>query len=259
MKNTRGTINEIKQQLKDDELTTEGIAILRQDERAGVQKLLQQYDQKLEEKRQLKVQYEQMKVYEYQLKSKGYFSVAGIDEVGRGPLAGPVVAASVIIDPHDESLVGINDSKKLSEVKRNQFYETVLTHARALGVGIVDRQTIDEINIYEASKKAMKLAIDDMDINADYYLLDAMKLEGLNAPQQSLIKGDQKSVSIAAASVVAKVIRDRLMVEAGKEYPAFEFDRNMGYGTKNHLKALEEHGPTVYHRMSFNPVSLYKI
>ncbi|MDQ0350604.1 ribonuclease HII [Alkalibacillus filiformis] len=259
MKNTKGTINEIKQQLQSDELTAGEIERLRQDERTGVQKLIQQYDQKLEKERQLKDQYERMKVYEYQLKSKGYFSVAGIDEVGRGPLAGPVVAASVILDPRDESLIGINDSKKLSELKRNQFYETILKHARAVGIGIVDSQTIDEINIYEASKKAMKLAIEDMNVNADFYLLDAMKLEGLQAPQQSLIKGDQKSVSIAAGSVVAKVTRDRLMVEAAKDYPAFEFDRNMGYGTANHLKALEQHGPTPFHRMSFNPVSLYKI
>ncbi|GEN44901.1 ribonuclease HII [Alkalibacillus haloalkaliphilus] len=259
MKNTRGTISEIKQQLQNDGLTHEDIKVLRQDERTGVQKLLQQYDQKLEKERQLKEQYEQMKVYEYQLKSKGYYSVAGIDEVGRGPLAGPVVAASVILDPRDESLIGINDSKKISELKRNQFYETILKCARAVGIGIVDSQTIDEINIYEASKKAMKLAIDDMEVNADYYLLDAMKLEGLQAPQQSLIKGDQKSVSIAAGSIVAKVTRDRLMVEAGKEFPSFEFNRNMGYGTANHLKALEQHGPTPYHRMSFNPVSLYKI
>ncbi|EUJ27372.1 ribonuclease HII [Listeria floridensis FSL S10-1187] len=186
------------------------------------------------------------------IKKKGFLNIAGVDEVGRGPLAGPVVAAAVIL-PDNFMLLGMNDSKQLSEAKRNDFYEQIMNHAVASGVGIVSHETIDKVNIYEATKIAMTQALDALKVPADYTLIDAMPLH-YSENESSIIKGDAKSISIAAASIIAKVTRDRMMVEFDQLYPGYDFASNMGYGTKKHLEGLRELGPCPIHRLSFAPV-----
>ena len=190
--------------------------------------------------------------YEKELNEKGITLIAGVDEVGRGPLIGPVVAAAVIL-PKDFKLEGLTDSKKLSEKKREQFYEIIKKEAVAVGVGIISEKRIDEINIYEATKEAMKEAINNLVIKPEHVLIDAMPLE-LEIPTTSIIKGDLLSISISAASVIAKVERDRMLYEIDKEYPMYDLKNNKGYGTKKHLEAIKQYGITKYHRLSYKPV-----
>lgn len=194
--------------------------------------------------------------YERDLNNKGINLIAGVDEVGRGPLIGPVVAAAVIL-PKDYKLVGLTDSKKLSEKKREYFYEIIKKDAIAIGIGIIDEKRIDEINIYEATKEAMQLAINNLKIKPEHILIDAMPLN-LNIPTTSIIKGDLLSITISAASVVAKVTRDHMLYEMDKEYPMYDLKNNKGYGTKKHLEAIKQYGITKYHRLSYKPVSDYK-
>ena len=194
--------------------------------------------------------------YEKELYDKGCKYIGGVDEVGRGPLIGSVVAACVIL-PFDFALEGLTDSKKLSEKKRDDFYKIIWDKAIAIGIGIVDEKVIDEVNIYEATKIAMKKAISDTDIKPDHVLIDAMPLD-IDVPTTSIIKGDAKSISIAAASVIAKVTRDRMMYELDKIYPMYGLASNKGYGTKKHIEAIKKYGITKYHRLSFKPVSEYK-
>ena len=194
--------------------------------------------------------------YEKELYDKGCKYIGGVDEVGRGPLIGSVVAACVIL-PFDFALEGLTDSKKLSEKKRDDFYKIIWDKAIAIGIGIVDEKFIDEVNIYEATKIAMKKAISDTDIKPDHVLIDAMPLD-IDVPTTSIIKGDAKSISIAAASVIAKVTRDRMMYELDKIYPMYGLASNKGYGTKKHIEAIKKYGITKYHRLSFKPVSEYK-
>lgn len=194
--------------------------------------------------------------YEKELYDKGCKYIGGVDEVGRGPLIGSVVAACVIL-PFDFALEGLTDSKKLSEKKRNEFYKVIWDKAIAIGIGIVDEKVIDEVNIYEATKIAMKKAICDTNIKPDHVLIDAMPLD-IDVPTTSIIKGDAKSISIAAASVIAKVTRDRMMYELDKIYPMYDLANNKGYGTKKHIEAIKKYGITKYHRLSFKPVSEYK-
>lgn len=193
-------------------------------------------------------------LYEYELDliKQGYQLIGGIDEVGRGPLVGPVVAACVVL-PLNYKLPGLNDSKKLSEKKRELFYQIIKKDALGIGIGIIDEKIIDQVNIYEATKLAMKAAIKNNPIKIDYLLIDAMKLD-VDIPFQAIIKGDQKSLSIAAASVIAKVTRDNLLLELDKKYPQYNFKNNKGYGTKKHLEALKEYGALKEHRVSFKPV-----
>lgn len=193
-------------------------------------------------------------LYEYELDliKQGYQLIGGIDEVGRGPLVGPVVAACVVL-PLNYKLPGLNDSKKLSEKKRELFYQIIKKDALGIGIGIIDEKIIDQVNIYEATKLAMKAAIKNSPIKIDYLLIDAMKLD-VDIPFQAIIKGDQKSLSIAAASVIAKVTRDNLLLELDKKYPQYNFKNNKGYGTKKHLEALKEYGALKEHRVSFKPV-----
>lgn len=190
--------------------------------------------------------------YEKELRSKGIKLIAGVDEVGRGPLVGPVVAAAVILKD-DFSLDGLTDSKKLSEKKRDMFYEEIKKQALAIGVGIIDEKVIDEVNIYEATKLAMKQAIDKLDIKPEHVLIDAMPLE-LDIPTTSIIKGDLKSITISAASVIAKVTRDRMLYELDEKYPMYDFKNNKGYPTKKHLEAIEKYGILDEHRRSYGPV-----
>ena len=194
-----------------------------------------------------------MKEYENELYSKGINLIAGIDEVGRGPLIGPVVTAAVILpkDFYDER---INDSKKLTEKKRELLYDVIMENAISVGIGISSHEVIDEINILEATKKAMKEAINNLSIKPEYLLIDAVKLD-TDIPSTSIIKGDQKSESIAAASIIAKVTRDRMMIELDKIHPEYDFKHNKGYGTKKHIEALYKYGVLSEHRKTFEPVS----
>ena len=195
-----------------------------------------------------------MNLYEYEneLYDKGINLIGGIDEVGRGPLIGPVVAACVIL-PKNYKLEGLTDSKKLSEKKRDKFYNILMKDAVSIGIGIVDEKEIDELNIYQATKKAMAQAVDNMKIKPEHILVDAMPLE-LDIPTTSIIKGDAKSITIAAASVIAKVTRDRMMYELDEKYPMYDLKHNKGYPTKKHLEVLKKYGITKYHRLSYGPV-----
>lgn len=195
--------------------------------------------------------------YEKELFQEGYHNIIGTDEAGRGPLYGPVVAGAVIL-PKDFKLEGLTDSKKLSEKKRNLFYDYI-TKNTIWAVGIVSAKEIDEINIYEASKKAMTIAINKIrkKINADYVLTDAMKLD-LDIPVKPLIKGDAKSITIAAASVIAKVTRDKMMYELDEKYPEYGFKNHKGYPTKKHLEALNKYGLIEGYRLTYGPVKKIK-
>ena len=192
--------------------------------------------------------------YENELYSKGYKLIGGIDEVGRGPLVGPVVTACVIL-PEDFVLDGLTDSKKLSEKKRDMFYDIIMEKAISVGIGIMDEDVIDKVNIYEATKLAMYQAVDNMSVKPDYILIDAMKLDKLDVPSTSIIKGDLKSITISAASVIAKVTRDRMMYELDKKYPMYKFAKNKGYPTKDHIEAISKYGILKEHRKTFKPVT----
>lgn len=190
--------------------------------------------------------------YEKELYDNGINLIAGVDEVGRGPLIGPVVAAAVIL-PKDYKLEGLTDSKKLSEKKRDKFYEIIKRDAISIGIGLMDEKVIDDVNIYEATKLAMKEAINNLDINPEHILIDAMPLE-LSIPTTSIIKGDAKSESIAAASVIAKVTRDKMMYDLDKEYPMYGFKNHKGYPTKKHIEALKEYGLIDGYRKTYQPI-----
>lgn len=196
--------------------------------------------------------------YERELNEQGITVIAGVDEVGRGPLIGPVVAACVVL-PKNYTLEGLTDSKKLSEKNRDKFYDIIKEEALSIGIGIVDEKVIDQINIYEATKVAMKKAILEANgkVAIEHVLIDAMPL-GLEIPSTSIIKGDAKSISVAAASVIAKVTRDRMLYELDKKYPMYDLKHNKGYGTKKHLEAIEKYGITKYHRLSYAPVLKHK-
>lgn len=224
----------------------------RLDARKGVIAAVRSWDKKAEKQQLAQEKLQEMLAYERRAWAHGKEFIAGVDEVGRGPLAGPVVSAAVIL-PEDFNIVGINDSKQLSLAKRNDLFDIIQEKALAVGVGIKDAAVIDQVNIYEASKLAMLEAIEQMPIQPDHLLVDAMTLP-LPISQESIIKGDAKSVSIAAASIIAKVTRDRMMEEYDVMYPGYGFPNNAGYGTKEHLTALEDLGVTPIHRRSFAPV-----
>lgn len=225
---------------------------LQKDSRQGVQKLLLQKRKQLEAERMEQERLESLMSLEQDLYSQGYQWIAGVDEVGRGPLAGPVLAAAVIL-PQTSRIQGINDSKKLSKKKLLQIYDIIKEEAVAIGIGRVDAGIIDQVNIYQATKIAMKEAIQNLGLVPNHLLIDAMELD-LPLAQTSLIKGDARSQSIAAASVIAKVERDRLMENYDKEFPGYDFAKNVGYGTPNHLAGLQQFGPCPIHRMTFAPV-----
>ena len=194
-----------------------------------------------------------MKEYENELYKKGIKLIAGIDEVGRGPLVGPVVTAAVIL-PEDYYDERINDSKKLSEKKREELYNVIMENAISVGIGMSSNEVIDEINILEATKRAMLEAVDNLSVLPQHLLIDAVKLN-TDIPSTSIIKGDAKSQSIAAASIIAKVTRDRMLIELDKLHPEYDFKHNKGYGTKKHIEALYKYGPLKEHRRTFEPVS----
>ncbi|WP_018660044.1 ribonuclease HII [Heyndrickxia acidiproducens] len=222
------------------------------DGRKGVQKALEKWKKNLEKQKQAREKFGRMLHYENTLRQQGCRLIAGIDEAGRGPLAGPVIAAAVIL-PEDFYLPGLNDSKQLSAKQREAYFTGICEKALKIGTGIIGAAEIDAFNIYQAAKKAMVQAVANLQLNPDHLLIDAMELS-VPYPQTAIIKGDAKSISIAAASVIAKVTRDRMMHKLAKTYPQYGFERNMGYGTREHLKALEHFGPCPVHRKSFAPV-----
>ena len=213
---------------------------------------------KQEREQVLREKLQTMQVYERDLRAAGKRYIAGVDEVGRGPLAGPVVAACVVL-PEDFDVLGVEDSKKLSEKKREQLYDAILSEALAYGIGMQDNASIDEINILEATKEAMRCAIIEAEqrlrektgCGIDHILIDALTLREVAIPQTGIIKGDSASLSIAAASILAKVTRDRMMVEYDSIYPGYAFAKNKGYGTKAHYEGLQAQGMTPIHRRSF--------
>ncbi len=194
-----------------------------------------------------------LKKYEKELYKEGYHLICGCDEAGRGPLVGPVVAGAVIL-PVDYELVGLTDSKQLSEKKRDYYFAKIKEDAISYGIGIVSAKKIDEVNIYEASRLAMKEAISKLSVKPDYVLTDAMPMPGYEIPVKSIIHGDALSLSIAAASVLAKVTRDDIMKKMALEHPEYEFERHKGYPTKRHLELLELYGPTKDYRFTYKPV-----
>ena len=198
---------------------------------------------------------QKLHVFEIEERQNGFSSIAGVDEAGRGPLAGPVVAAACMI-PADVYLVGINDSKKLTHDERDALYAQILAHDQIkFGIGIICHERIDKINIFQASVQAMLLAVAQLDINPDILFVDGLKLPHPSIPCRKIIGGDALSHSIAAASVIAKVTRDRIMVEYHKKWPQYGFDRHKGYATADHIDNLKEHGPCPIHRMSFEPLN----
>ena len=247
------TIKEVKERLGtidrlDHPLFEELIA----DGRAGVQAAISKRKRELQKQVEEDLRLEKMLAYEKELYAQGIQLIAGVDEVGRGPLAGPVVAAAVIL-PENCKIPGLNDSKKIPKSKHQAIYQAVLDQALSVGIGVKDNQVIDQVNIYEATKLAMLEAIQELDQQPQHLLIDAMKLD-LPISQTSIIKGDANSLSIAAASVVAKVTRDQMMAAYDQEYPGYDFGQNAGYGTSKHLEGLEKYGVTPIHRRSFEPI-----
>ena len=218
------------------------------DERAGVQALLAKAEKRMQDYQKELDRTEKMKEYENQYSSFSY--ICGIDEVGRGPLAGPVVAGAVIL-PKNCNILYLNDSKQLTEKKREELYEEIMEKAVSTGLGFVSPERIDEINILQATYEAMREAVGKLQPAPDILLNDAVTIPGISVKQVPIIKGDAKSVSIAAASIIAKVTRDRLMVQYDSVFPEYGFAANKGYGAKAHIDALKKFGPTPIHRRSF--------
>ena len=252
------TIKEIQQRLElVTDLADSFLAEAANDSRSGVQKAIEKRKRAIQAELDEELRLEQMLRYEKELYKAGYQAIAGIDEVGRGPLAGPVVAAAVILPPECK-IKGLNDSKKIPKKKHQEIYQAVLDKALAVGVGLMNNEIIDQVNIYEATKLAMKEALSKLSLKPDYLLIDAMKLD-VDIPQESIIKGDANSLSIAAASIVAKVTRDKLMADYDKKFPGYDFAKNAGYGTRSHLQGLERSGVTPIHRKTFEPIkSMYE-
>lgn len=243
-------IGQIKEELKaaTEAMLPSFIMAYESDERSGVIKLVEQAKkrlQKLEEERK-----RIWKLQEYERKYGQYTYICGIDEVGRGPLAGPVVACAVIL-PKDHHILYLNDSKKLTAHKREELYDVIMREAVAVGLGMASPARIDEINILQATYEAMRQAVSKLAVMPQLLLNDAVTIPGIEIPQVPIIKGDAKSASIAAASIVAKVTRDRLMVEYDKTMPEYGFASNKGYGSAEHIAALQKYGPTPIHRASF--------
>lgn len=224
------------------------IARYRDDERDGVKRIIGKAQEKIHNHALELDRLDKLREYENKYRDIGY--ICGIDEVGRGPLAGPVVAAAVIL-PSDCEILYINDSKKLSEKKRDEIYGEIMKKAIAYGVGVVEPEVIDDINILQATYEAMRIAIGKLKVKPDILLNDAVTIPQVDIRQVPIIKGDAKSISIAAASIVAKVTRDKMMVEYDREFPQYHFASNKGYGCTKHIEALKDIGPCDIHRRSF--------
>ena len=243
-------ISEIKKEFEEagTEKLLELFAVYADDPRAGVAGLIRQYRKKQEALQKERIRIEEMKKYERQYAHLGW--ICGIDEAGRGPLAGPVAAGAVIL-PKDCDILYINDSKKLSEKKREELFDVIMEKAVAVGVGIVGPSRIDEINILQATYEAMRLALDQLKVTPQTLLNDAVVIPDVAIPQVPIVKGDAKSISIAAASIVAKVTRDRLMREYDRLMPEYGFAAHKGYGSASHMEAIRKYGPSPIHRRTF--------
>ena len=243
-------IGAIKEELQaaEDSMLPDFIARYEKDERSGVKSLVEKAGKRIQKLEAEYARIENLKKYEKEYADAGY--ICGIDEVGRGPLAGPVVAGAVIL-PKDCDILYINDSKKLSASMREKLYDEIMEKAVATGIGMAGPGRIDEINILQATYEAMRIAIGNLKVQPDLLLNDAVTIPEVEIPQVPIIKGDAKSVSIAAASIIAKVTRDRLMVEYDKVLPGYDFASNKGYGTKKHIEGLKELGPSPIHRRTF--------
>ncbi|PHV71124.1 ribonuclease HII [Sporanaerobium hydrogeniformans] len=227
-----------------------GIEKYKDDERLGVVKLLQKYEKKMMSYQKEKQEWQEKCGFDRSYHQQS-LTLAGVDEVGRGPLAGPVVAAAVILSP-EAKLIGVKDSKKLSEERREELYDAIIKEALAIGIGIIEAPIIDEINILQATFEAMRQALHYLKKPYDYLLVDGDKtIPCIEVSQSAVIKGDDKSASIAAASIIAKVTRDRLMREYAKEYPGYDWENNKGYGSSRHYEAIQRLGLTPLHRKSF--------
>ena len=247
------TIKEIKELLATvKELDSPVFLELEKDTRSGVQKEISKRKKHIQAELDENLRLENMLTYEKDLYKQGLTLIAGVDEVGRGPLAGPVVAAAVIL-PQGCKIKDLNDSKKIPKKKHLEVFQAVQDQALSIGIGIIDNQVIDQVNIYEATKLAMKEAISQLSLQPEHLLIDAMKLD-LPISQTSIIKGDANSLSIAAASIIAKVTRDELMKDYDSQFPGYDFSANAGYGTARHLDSIEKQGITPIHRLSFEPV-----
>lgn len=247
------SIAQLKQLFHTNALTIDEITRLRSDGRKGVQQLLRIYDRKQKEE-QFKIEtFKTMKQFDAQYIKTDQSLLAGIDEAGRGPLAGPVVSAAVILPENFEG-IGLTDSKLLSEQQRDEFYDYIIEHAIGYNIAVIHNDIIDKINILEATKKSMNEALLQLHPRPHVTLIDAVRLETEVTHTISITKGDQKSLSIAAASILAKVARDRMMKQLDEQYPMYDFKNNKGYGSAKHLAALRKHGPSPYHRISFSPV-----
>lgn len=244
------TIIEIKKELERTDGDAREVLLMEygKDSRSGVIALVQKYEKEKEKLKQEKSRIEQLKIYEKKYDHLGY--VCGIDEAGRGPLAGPVVAGAVIL-PKDSQILWLNDSKKLSAKKREELYDVIMREAVAVGVGYASPARIDEINILQATYEAMREAIARLPVRPQILLNDAVTIPEIEIPQVPIIKGDAKSVSIAAASIIAKVTRDRIMTEYDKIMPEYGFAAHKGYGAQAHIEALKKYGPSPIHRKTF--------
>ncbi len=247
------TIKEIKEELaKIRELESPFFKEFEKDSRSGVQKEIEKRKKAIQAEMDENLRLEAMLRYEKELYVQGINLIAGVDEVGRGPLAGPVVAAAVIL-PQNCKIKGLNDSKKIPKKKHEEIFQAVKDNALAIGIGVMDNHVIDQVNIYEATKLAMKEATTQLQLKPEHLLIDAMELD-LPISQTSIIKGDANSLSIAAASIVAKVTRDKIMANYDQKFPGYDFSQNAGYGTAKHLEGIAKLGITPIHRTSFEPI-----
>ena len=243
------TIKQVEALFAEQKITEEFLTLCRNDGRKAIGTLVRRYERQQQERQRVAELYN----YERQFWAKGCDLVAGVDEAGRGPLAGPVSVAAVIL-PHDLYLPKINDSKKLSAKVRDELYDEIMDKALAIKTALVDAKTIDRVNIYQATINGMYESIFGLAQEPQAVLIDAVKLDNLPMVSESIIKGDAKSASIAAASIIAKVNRDRLMDEYDKQYPEYGFAQHKGYGTAQHIEALKKYGPCPIHRLSFEPI-----
>lgn len=234
------------------------LAELAADERSGVQKLVAAYYKRQEKLRLEQERFAAMLAYERKYYAEGAQYIAGIDEAGRGPLAGPLVIAAVVL-PQQVFISGLNDSKQLSAAKREQLYDEVIAKALAVSVNVVSISNIDELNIYQATKQGMTEVLEHLAIKPQVALVDAMPIMSAGIETVSLIHGDALSASIAAASIIAKVTRDRMMIELAEQYPQYGFAGNKGYGSREHMQAIAEFGATVWHRRSYEPIKSMRL
>jgi len=246
------TLKDIEERIKDLKIddALDYLHSLRCEPGTGIERLISKYEKKKESMAKELARLDAMCVFEKEAYEKGYRYIAGVDEAGRGPLAGPVVAAAVIL-PENACIYGLNDSKKLTSKQRESLYDEIIEKAVAFSVGIIDEKQIDSINILNATKAAMENAVSSLKPQPDILFIDAVKLENIRIKQVPIVKGDSRSVSIAAASIIAKVTRDRLIDELDQVYPQYGFKKHKGYGTKEHIEAIKKYGICPIHRISF--------